>query len=370
MFKHNKEKKSDDDYIISLYQEMYSQIQENNSNDSRNYNNLTDWVNLISDPKYKLFHNLIVILEKAEINFVNKEKIFKIFSFILQINPKISNQLIKFKTLPNIITDSIILYNNTYHKVFIEAVNTLSFIFNLDKYKDFISFQLISILFDSLSLIAEQNILENIIIILIEINSTFSEHDKNYFLEEYEQNKNSRIFNEIILILLNRTEEKNRLTKLLLCIKYIMIREQKNFFNQKDLEIFMDITLRNFETTFDNEIRTAFLDVLLLVTKFNEFYNIMYKTKELQDILDDFLKNDKLDKIIKGKCKKILKHIIKYLKMQLIMKTNYSGFHLDDFDEDLVKSDDDEEEEEEEEDDDEDDKEEKKEDKKEEIQNS
>ena len=362
MFKHNKEKKSDDDYIIALYQEIYSQIQENCTNFNEN-SDLNDWVNLISDPKYKLFHNLIIILEKSEINFVNKEKIFKIFNYILQINSKISAQLLKYNSFPKIIIDYIISYNNIYHKVFVDAVNTLSFIFILDKYRDLISFQLISILFDSLSLIGEQNVLENVIFILIEINSTFSENEKNYFLEEYEQNKNSRIFNDTILILLNQTEDKNRLTKILLCIKYIMLKEQKNFFNQKDLEIFMDITLRNFETTFDNEIRTAFLDVLLLVTKFNEFYNIMYKTKELQDILDDFLKNDKLDKIIKGKCKKILKHIIKYLKMQLIMKTNYSGFHLDDFDEDLIKDSDDDEEEEEEE-------EEEKEDKKEEIKNS
>ena len=104
-------------------------------------------------------------------------------------------------------------------------------------------------------------------------------------------------------------------------MKCVMDKEKKDIFYSKDLEAFLDIALRNLEATYNNNLRCHILDVLEKITKFDEYYGIMYKTKELQDLLDDYIKNDKVSGPAKSRSRKVLNNLVTNLKKQLLKKS-------------------------------------------------
>ena len=326
--------KFDEKYIKNLYQEIYEHLQEIKLN-PKLYDVHQNWAKKICEPKYKLIPNLTYYLEQKEILFKDKEMIISILNSILLLNPRISNQMIKSNNLHRIIIDFIFLYKKEFHKIHLYSINLLSFIYNSNDISSLTNGSLVEILFNSLKIIEEQNVLENIIYMLIEINSFYKKKDNNDFLKEYHINPNSYLIIEIALQFLNNEKDINKLIKILLCIKNIFDKEKKDIFRSKDMETFIDISIRQFESIGDNKLIIGFLDIFIRLTKYNNYFNIMYKTKDLQDILDEFIRSNKVNDIVKIKSGKILQNIVKNLKIKLFMKTNYHGLTLHEFDDDI-----------------------------------
>ena len=324
----------DENYIKKLYQDIYEHLQEIKINPQL-YDIHQNWAKKICEPKYKLIPNLAYLLNEKETLFKEKEMIISILNSILQLNPHISEQMQKFPFLQNIIIDFILFYKKEFHKIHLNAINILSFIYCINYLSSLINGNLIDILFNSLKIIEEQNVLENIIYMLIEINSLYKENENNDFLKEYHISQNSYLIIEIILQFLNKEKDINKLLKILLCLKNIFDIEKKDIFKSKDLEAFIDIAIRQFESNSENALISGFLDIFIRLTKYNNYYDIMYKTKELQDILDEYIKSNKINENVKNKSAKILKNIVKHLKLRLFMKTNYHGLTLDTFDDDI-----------------------------------
>ena len=324
----------DENYIKKLYQDIYEHLQEIKINPQL-YDIHQNWAKKICEPKYKLIPNLAYLLNEKETLFKEKEMIISILNSILQLNPHISEQMQKFPFLQNIIIDFILFYKKEFHKIHLNAINILSFIYSINYLSSLINGNLIDILFNSLKIIEEQNVLENIIYMLIEINSLYKENENNDFLKEYHISQNSYLIIEIILQFLNKEKDINKLLKILLCLKNIFDIEKKDIFKSKDLEAFIDIAIRQFESNSENALISGFLDIFIRLTKYNNYYDIMYKTKELQDILDEYIKSNKINENVKNKSAKILKNIVKHLKLRLFMKTNYHGLTLDTFDDDI-----------------------------------
>ena len=337
--------KLDDNYIKKIYLEIYDHLQEIKLN-PKLYDEHQNWAKKICEPKYKLIQNLAYLLTQEETLFKDKEMIISIFSSVLLLNQNISHQMINYPYLQNIVIDFIFFCKKEFHSIHLNSINILSFIYNINDISSFKNGTLIEILFNSLKIIEEQNILENIIYMLIEISSFYKKIEINDFLNEYHINSNSYLIIEIILQFLNKEKNRNKIIKILLCLKNIYDKEQKDILRSKDLEIFLDISIRQFETANDNNIIIGFLDILIRITKYNNYYNMMYKTKELQDILDEFIGNNTANDMIKNKSEKILKNIVKNLKLKLFMKTNYHGLTLDQFDDDIDGVEEEEEEEE------------------------
>ena len=342
--------KFDENYIKKLYKEIYEHLQEIKIN-PKLYNEYQDWAKKICEPKYKLIPNLTYLLEQNEILFKDKEMIIYILNSLLLLNQNISNQLIKYHYLQKIIIDFLLFYKKEFHIIHLNSINLLSFIYNINDRASLNNGNLIDILFNSLKIIEEQNVLENIIYMLIEINSFYKKKDNNDFLKEYHINENSYLIIEIALQFLNKEKDINKLIKILLCLKNIFDKEKKDIFKSKDMETFIDIAIRQFESNNDNKLIIGFLDIFLRLTKYNNFFNIMYKTKELQDILDEYIRSNKVNENIKIKSGKILQNIVKNLKIKLFMKTNYHGMTLDTFDDDIDGVEEEEESEEDEEED-------------------
>ena len=351
----SKRQQLDEGYIKKIYQEICEHVEEYKNTQKPDEEAFDNWAKIICHPKYKLIKNLVYLLEQEDTDFQDKEMIFSIFNHILLINANSANQMVKFDSLPKILVDYIFQYKKEKGKNDVCAITTLSYTFRLNQYQPLINLELITIILDSLTIVKEQNVLESLIRILIEINFTYKQLDKNLFLDAYHTNENAHLVGEVILRLLNSETVQANLEKILFCMKNLMDKEKKDIFYSKDLEAFIDITIRYLESTENNEMRCFVLDVLQRITKFNEYFNIMYKTKELQDLLDDYIKSDKVSEKAKNKSRMILNNLAKNLRKQLLIK---SGIKFDD------KKDDEEEDEYEEGEEEEDDEQDAKEDKK------
>lgn len=345
----SKRQQLDEGYIKKIYQEICEHVEEFKKEVKPDEEAFDNWAKMICQPKFKLIKSLVYLLEQEDTDFQDKEMIFSIFNHILLINPNSANQMIKFESLPKILVDYLFKYRKEKEKNDICAINTLSYTFKIDQYQKLINLELITIILDSLTIVKEQNVLESLIRILIEINSTYKKLDKNIFLEAYHNNENAHLVGEIILRLLNSEKNQAFIEKILYCIKRLMDKENKDIFYSKDLEAFIDIAIRYLESTDNNELRCFVLEVLQRITKFNEFFVIMYKTKEMQDLLDDYIKSDKVSEKVKNISRIILNNFAKNLKRQLLVK---SGMKLEDINK-LVEEEEDEDEEGEEEEDDE-----------------
>ena len=323
----SKRQQLDEGYIKKIYQEICIHVEESKKELKPDEQAFDNWAKIICQPKFKLIKNLVYLLEQDDTEFQDKEMIFSIFNHILLINPNSANQMIKYDSLPKILVEYLFKYKKEKGKNDVCAITTLSYSFKIEKYEKLINLELISIILDSLTIVKEQNVLESLIRILIIINSTYKELNKNLFLEAYHTNENAHLVGEVILRLLNSETNQEFLEKILYCMKCLMDKEQKDIFYSKDLEAFIDITIRYLESTENNELRCSVLEVLQRITKFNEYFIIMYKTKELQDLLDDYIKSDKVSEKAKNKSRIVLNNLVKNLTKQLLLK---SGYKLED----------------------------------------
>ena len=312
----------DESYVKKLYQEIFEHIQEIKQN-PKSYINHQNWAKKICEPKNKLIKNLTYLLEQNDINFKEKERILSILSYILLLNNNISNQLTKNSTLDKIIIEFICQYQKEFHKINIYGINVLSFVYHINNISSLINGIFIDILFNSLKIIED------------EINSLYKKIENNPFIDEYHINENSYLIIEIILQFLNKEKDSKKIIKILVCLKNIFDKEQKDVLRSKDMESFIDISIRHLESDDDNALIISFLNIFIRLTKYNTYYTIMYKTKELQDICDEYIKSNKVSQTVQFKCGKVLKNIVKHLKLKLFMKTNYHGLTLDQFDDDI-----------------------------------
>ena len=307
----------DENYIKSMYQEITEHIENYQKEFNKDFETFDRWAKTVCQPKYKLIKNLIYLLEQNDTSFQDKQIIFSIFHQLLLINPNISIQLKKFDCLPKILIEYLFKYKKENGKNDLFAVSTLSFTFQIEKYQDLINLELIEILFDSLTQVKETNVIENLIKLFIEINYIYkSENDikSNIFLKVFNQHENSNLFSEIILRILNNQKDFDFIQKILYCIKCLMNIKEKDIFYSKDLEAFIDISINFLESTEIEELRTGILDILYILTKFDEFYNIKYKRKELQELLEDCSKNDMVSIEVQEKSQNILNNLNKKMK--------------------------------------------------------
>ena len=313
----------DENYIKSMYQEITEHIENYQKDINKDFETFDRWAKTVCQPKYKLIKNLIYLLEQNDTSFQDKQIIFSIFHQLLLINPNISIQLKKFDCLPKILIEYLFKYKKENGKNDLFAVSTLSFSFQIEKYQDLINLELIEILFDSLTQVKETNVIENLIKLFIEINYIYkSENDikSNIFLKVFNQHENSNLFSEIILRILNNQKDFDFIQKILYCIKCLMNIKQTDIFYSKDLEAFIDISINFLESTEIEELRTGILDILYILTKFDEFYNIKYKRKELQELLEDCSKNDMVSIEVQEKSQNILNNLNQKMKNEELNK--------------------------------------------------
>ena len=246
-----------------------------------------DWIKEISSPEFKLISNLLNYFLDDLTSTGMRENIFKILRKLYQLNTEVVAKQIRD--------------NKDFAKAIIVHINEgdksqksdncfylLTQLFTTEAYKDEINKEFIKALFDGLGIVREEEILTAIVVILIDINYKYKSGDNNLFIEVHKENDNSRVLNEILLRVLNYENDENKQIKILKCLEDLMSNYNKSIFYESDLESFIDILLPKLQMTENNELKQKLLKCLDRVTKYDEYYNQMYKVEDITELMEDF----------------------------------------------------------------------------------
>ena len=267
-----------------------------------------DWIKEISDPNFKLISNLLNYFLDELTSTSMRENIFKIMRKLYYLNPKLVGPQIQSN---KDFAKSIVVHINSGDKSKISdnCFYLLTKLFNPKEFKSEIDETFIKALFEGLSIVREEDILNDIVVILIEINYDYKNPDENLFLKVHKENENSRVLNEILLRVLNNEHDDTKKIIILKCLDDLMSIYTKSIFYESDLESFIDILLPKLQMTDNNELKKKLLECLDKVTKYNEYYNQMYKVDEITELMEDFESTENQPEEIRNISKQIVINI-------------------------------------------------------------
>lgn len=246
-----------------------------------------DWINEISNPNFKLISNLLDYFLDDLTSTAMRENIFKIMRKLYHLNTSVVEPQLKSN---KDFAKSIVVHINSGDKSKISdnCFYLLTKLFNPKAFKSEIDESFIVALFEGLSIVREEDILNDIVRILIEINYDYKTPEDNLFLKVHQVNDNSRVLNEILLRVLNNENDDDKKIVILKCLGDLMSVYKKSIFYESDLESFIDILLPKLQMTDNNQLKVKLLECLDRVTRYNEYYNQMYKVDEITELMEDF----------------------------------------------------------------------------------
>lgn len=182
-----------------------------------------------------------------------------------------------------------------------------SIIQNPEELKEYYTKDFVIGLFDTLDYIQDDLNFRAVARILIQINAYYTSDEENEFLSIYKIHNNSRVFNEVIVRLLNDEENRVRIAQIFTCLRNMMMTEQgkDSFFYSNDMESFLDIVIGHLEFYYSEELNLFALEVVEKLITFPDYFKRDYKIEELVDILEGFIEKEDAGPAIKQKCRDI-----------------------------------------------------------------
>ena len=264
--------------------DTFTKAEKHNKESTKKY---LGWIKEISSPEFKLISNLLNYFLDELTTTKMRENIFKILRKLYQLNTEIVSEQIQSN---QDFIKAIIVHINSGDKSKISdnCFYLLTQLFNAEKNKSGINKEFIEALFEGLSIVREEDILNNIVVILIEINYEYKTDEENLFTKVHKENENSRVLNEILLRVLNNESDEIKQIKILKCLEDLMNNYDKSIFYESDLESFIDILLPKLQMTENDDLKEKLLKCLERVTKYDEYYRQMYKVEEITELMEDF----------------------------------------------------------------------------------
>ena len=173
--------------------DTFTKAEKHNKESTKKY---LGWIKEISSPEFKLISNLLNYFLDEMTSTNMRENIFKILRKLYQLNTEIVSEQIQSN---QDFIKAIIVHINSGDKSKISdnGFYLLTQLFNAEKNKSGINKEFIEALFEGLSIVREEDILNNIVVILIEINYEYKTDEENLFTKVHKENENSRVLNEI-----------------------------------------------------------------------------------------------------------------------------------------------------------------------------
>ena len=279
-------KKEDEDFETKVQKiiDTFTKAEKMGKENSKKYK---DWIKDISNPNFKLISNLLNYFLDDLTSTNMRENIFKIMRKLYQLNKDVVGPQINSN---KDFAKSIVVHINSGDKSKISdnCFYLLTKLFNHKEFKSQIDEAFIVALFEGLSIVREEDILNDIVVLLIEINYDYTNPEENLFLKVHKENENARVLNEILLRILNNEHDDAKKIRILKCLDDLMSNYKKSIFYESDLESFIDILLPKLQMTDNNELKQKLLECLDKVTKYNEYYGQMYKVDEITELMEDF----------------------------------------------------------------------------------
>ena len=279
-------KKAEEDFETKIQKiiDTFTKAEKLGKENSKKYK---DWIKEISNPNFHLISNLLNYFLDELTSTNMRENIFKIMRKLYHLNKDVVGPQINSN---KDFAKAIIVHINSGDKSKISdnCFYLLTKLFNHKAFKSQIDESFILALFEGLSIVREEDILNEIVVLLIEINYDYKTPEKNIFIKVHKENENSRVLNEILLRVLNNEHEDAKKIKILKCLDDLMSSYEKSIFYESDLESFIDILLPKLQMTDNNELKKKLLECLDRVTKYDEYYGQMYKVDEITELMEDF----------------------------------------------------------------------------------
>ena len=279
-------KKAEEDFETKIQKiiDTFTKAEKLGKENSKKYK---DWIKEISNPNFHLISNLLNYFLDELTSTNMRENIFKIMRKLYHLNKDVVGPQINSN---KDFAKAIIVHINSGDKSKISdnCFYLLTKLFNHKAFKSQIDESFILALFEGLSIVREEDILNEIVVLLIEINYDYKTPEENIFIKVHKENENSRVLNEILLRVLNNEHEDAKKIKILKCLDDLMSSYEKSIFYESDLESFIDILLPKLQMTDNNELKKKLLECLDRVTKYDEYYGQMYKVDEITELMEDF----------------------------------------------------------------------------------
>jgi hypothetical protein len=299
--------KGEEDFEVKINKiiDTFTKAEKLGKENSKKYK---DWIKEISNPNFHLISNLLNYFLDELTSTNMRENIFKIIRKLYHLNKNVVEPQINSN---KDFGKAIVVHINTGDKSKISdnCFYLLTKLFNKKSFESVIDESFITALFEGLSIVGEEDILNDIVVILIEINSTYNNPEENLFLKVHKENENARVLNEILLRVLNNEHDDNQKIKILKCLDDLMGNQEKSIFYESDLESFIDILLPKLQMTDNNDLKKKLLKCLDRVTKYNEYYGEMYKVDEITELMEDFETSEDQPEEIRTICKQIVTNI-------------------------------------------------------------
>ena len=279
-------KKGEEDFEIKIKKiiDTFTKAEKLGKENSKKYK---DWIKDITNPDFHLISDLLNYF-LDELTATNmRENIFKIMRKLYHLNKNVvAPQINSNKDFAKAIV--VHINQGDKSKISDNCFYLLTKLFNPKSFKSEIDENFIKALFEGLSIVREEDILNDIVRILIEINYEYKDPNENLFLKVHKENENARVLNEILLRVLNNEKEDSKKIMILKCLDDLMSNQKKSIFYESDLESFIDILLPKLQMTDNNELKVKLLQCLDKVTKYDEYYGEMYKVDEITELMEDF----------------------------------------------------------------------------------
>ena len=299
--------KGEEDFEVKINKiiDTFTKAEKLGKENSKKYK---DWIKEISNPNFHLISNLLNYFLDELTSTNMRENIFKIIRKLYHLNKSVVEPQINSN---KDFGKAIVVHINTGDKSKISdnCFYLLTKLFNKKSFESVIDESFIVALFEGLSIVGEEDILNDIVVILIEINYTYNNPEENLFLKVHKENENARVLNEILLRVLNNEHDDSKKIKILKCLDDLMGNQEKSIFYESDLESFIDILLPKLQMTDNNDLKKKLLKCLDRVTKYNEYYGEMYKVDEITELMEDFETSEEQPEEIRSICKQIVTNI-------------------------------------------------------------
>jgi hypothetical protein len=299
--------KGEEDFEVKINKiiDTFTKAEKLGKENSKKYK---DWIKEISNPNFHLISNLLNYFLDELTSTNMRENIFKIIRKLYHLNKNVVEPQINSN---KDFGKAIVVHINTGDKSKISdnCFYLLTKLFNKKSFESVIDESFIVALFEGLSIVGEEDILNDIVVILIEINYTYNNPEENLFLKVHKENENARVLNEILLRVLNNEHDDSKKIKILKCLDDLMGNQEKSIFYESDLESFIDILLPKLQMTDNNDLKKKLLKCLDRVTKYNEYYGEMYKVDEITELMEDFETSENQPEEIRSICKQIVTNI-------------------------------------------------------------
>ena len=164
-------------------------------------------------------------------------------------------------------------------------------------------------LFELIDLIEDDLNFESAVKVLM-----LSEH--NNFVKVYHIHRNARVFNEILIRLINKEDNQDKMIKMFKCLNNILDNEKDNILFTTDIESLIDIIIIKLQIA-ESKLMPFIIDIIEKITNYPEYYKTMYKIDELLNLFEDFAYNNTVEELVKLKSKKIIEQLSQSKKEKL-----------------------------------------------------